>query len=46
MQENPELWTDKLKMKSLCAEKTVELEDNFIDICFDKAEVPDLTAKK
>ena len=45
MQENPELWTDKLKYEIYCAaEKTVELEDNFIDICFDKADVPDLTA--
>ena len=47
MQEHPELWTDKLKYEIYCAaEKTVELEDNFIDICFDKAEVPDLTAKE
>ena len=47
MQENPELWTDKLKYEIYCAaEKTVELEDNFIDICFDKADVPDLTAKE
>ena len=47
MQEHPELWTDKLKYEIYCAaEKTVELEDNFIDICFDKADVPDLTAKE
>ena len=47
MQENPELWTDKLKYEIYCAaEKTVELEDNFIDICFNKADVPDLTAKE
>ena len=47
MQENPELWTDKLKYEIYCAaEKTVELEDNFIDICFDKADVPELTAKE
>ena len=47
MQEHPELWTDKLKYEIYCAaEKTVELEDNFIDICFDKAEVPDLSAKE
>ena len=45
--ENPELWTDKLKYEIYCAaEKTVELEDNFIDICFDKADIPDLTAKE
>ena len=47
MQENPELWTDKLKYEIYCAaEKTVELEDNFIDICFEKADVPELTAKE
>ena len=47
MQENPELWTDKLKYEIYCAaERTVELEDAFIDICFDKVTVPDLTAKE
>ena len=47
MQEHPELWTDKLKYEIYCAaEKTVELEDNFIDICFNKADVPNLTAKE
>jgi ribonucleoside-diphosphate reductase beta chain len=45
--ENPELWTDKLKYEIYCAaERTVELEDKFIDVCFAKAQVPDLTAKE
>jgi ribonucleoside-diphosphate reductase beta chain len=45
MRENPELWTDKLKYEIYCAaERTVELEDKFIDICFNKVSVPDLTA--
>ena len=40
--EHPELWTDKLKYEIYCAaEKTVRLEDKFIDVCFDKAVVPD-----
>ena len=43
--ENPEIWTDKLKYEIYCAaERVVELEDKFIDICFDKADIPDLTA--
>ncbi len=47
MQENPELWTDKLKYEIYCAaERVVELEDKFIDICFDKAEIPDLKAEE
>ena len=34
-------------MKSIVLlRRTVELEDNFIDVCFDKADVPDLTAKE
>ena len=45
IRENPELWTDKLKYDIYCAaEKVVELEDHFIDTCFDNAEIPDLTA--
>ena len=44
--ENPEIWTDKLKYEIYCAaERVVELEDKFIDVCFDKADIPDLTAK-
>ena len=47
MRENPELWTDKLKYEIYCAaERTVELEDNFIDVCFNKVTVPDLTARE
>ena len=42
--ENPEIWTDKLKYEIYCAaERVVELEDKFIDICFDKADIPNLT---
>ena len=45
--ENPDLWTDRLKYEIYCAAETsVELEDKFIDVCFDKANVPDLTAKE
>ena len=45
--ENPEIWTDKLKYEIYCAaERVVELEDKFIDVCFDKADIQDLTAKE
>ena len=45
--ENPEIWTDKLKYEIYCAaERVVELEDKFIDVCFANADVPDLTAKE
>jgi len=45
--ENPEIWTDKLKYEIYCAaERVVELEDKFIDICFDKADIPDLKAEE
>ena len=45
IQENPELWTDKLKYEVYCAaERVVELEDSFIDVCFKDADIPDLTA--
>jgi ribonucleoside-diphosphate reductase beta chain len=44
VQENPDIWTDKLKYEIYCAaERVVELENNFIDTCFEKAEIPDLT---
>ena len=47
IQENPELWTDKLKYEIYCAaERVVELEDEFINVCFSKAQIPDLTAKE
>ena len=43
--ENPELWTDKLKYEVYCAaERVVELEDSFIDVCFDNADIEGLTA--
>jgi ribonucleoside-diphosphate reductase beta chain len=45
--ENPELWTDKLKHEIYCAaERVVELEDKFIDVCFANADIPDLTAEE
>ena len=44
IKENPELWTDELKYEIYCAaERTFELEDAFIDLCFEGAEVPYLT---
>jgi len=44
IQENPTIWNDKLKYEIYCAaERVVELENNFIDTCFEKAEIPDLT---
>ena len=33
-------------MKSTALLSVVELEDKFIDVCFDKVTVPDLTAKE
>ena len=45
--ENPEIWNDKLKYEIYCAaERVVELEDKFIDVCFNKANIPDLTAEE
>jgi ribonucleoside-diphosphate reductase beta chain len=45
IRENPDLWNDKLKYEIYCAaEKIVELEDHFIDTCFENAEIPDLKA--
>ena len=45
--ENPDLWNDDLKYEIYCAaERTVELEDAFIDLCFEGADVPDLTAEE
>ena len=47
IQENPELWNDDLKYAIYCAaERTVELEDAFIDLCFEGADVPDLTPEE
>ena len=43
IEENPELWTDDLKYEIHCtAERTVELEDAFIDLCFEGAEIEGL----
>ena len=43
--ERPHLWTDKLKYEVYCAaERVVELEDNFIDVCFEDADIEGLTA--
>jgi len=45
--ENPEIWTDSLKYDIYCgAERCVELEDAFIDTCFEEAEVPGLTPEE
>ena len=47
IQENPELWTDKLKYEVYCAaERVVELEDSFIDVCFEDADIEGLTAEE
>jgi len=47
IQENPDLWNDDLKYEIYCAaERTVELEDAFIDLCFTGAEIPDLTPQE
>ena len=44
IEENPSIWNDRLKYDIYCAaERVVELENNFIDTCFEKAEIPDLT---
>ena len=45
IRENPLEWNDKLKYEIYCAgERVVELEDAFIDTCFENAEIPELTA--
>ena len=47
VKENPELWNDDLKYEIYCAaERAVELEDAFIDLCFHGAEVPDLSGEE
>ena len=47
IEENPDLWTDDLKYEIYCAaERTVELEDAFINLCFEGAKIPDLTAEE
>lgn len=43
IEENPSLWTDELKQAIYSsAEKIVDLEDAFIDTCFEGAELEDL----
>jgi len=45
-QENPNIWNDRLKYEIYCAaERVVELEDRFIDVCFENAKIPDLTSE-
>ncbi len=47
IKENPDLWNDDLKYEIYCAaERSVELEDAFIDLCFHGAEVPDLSGEE
>lgn len=47
VQENPEIWTDEVKKEIYsAAERTVELEDAFIDTCFENASVPGLTPEE
>jgi len=47
IRENPDLWTDELKYEIYCAaERTVELEDAFIDTCFESAEILDLSSEE
>ena len=47
IKENKYIWNDDLKYEIYCAsERTVELEDSFIDLCFENAEVPDLTSEE
>lgn len=43
--ENPEIWTDVLKSRIYTiAEKMVELEDKFIDLCFEMGPMENLNA--
>lgn len=45
--ENPEIWDDELKCAIYsAAERTVELEDAFIDLCFNGASIQGLTAEE
>jgi len=44
IEENPEIWDDKLKFEIYsAAERVIELEDNFIDTVFKNVKIPDLT---
>ena len=45
--EHPSIWDDDLKCSIYtAAERTVQLEDNFIDVCFEKGDVKGLSAKE
>ena len=45
VKENPEIWNDELKGKIYTiAEKMVELEDKFIDLCYANGDMRDLSA--
>lgn len=47
IKENPELWNDKLKYEIYCAaERSVELEDRFIDVAFEYGDVEGLTPEE
>ena len=47
IRENPELWNDELKYEIYCAaERTVELEDAFIDTCFESAKILNLSSEE
>ena len=47
IQENPELWNDDLKYEIYCAaERTVELEDAFIDLAFEMGDIEGLKAEE
>ena len=47
IRENTELWTDELKYEIYCAaERTVELEDAFIDTCFESAKILNLSSEE
>jgi ribonucleoside-diphosphate reductase beta chain len=46
IKENPEIWNDELKGKIYTiAEKMVELEDKFIDLCYQGADMRELSAE-
>lgn len=46
VKENPEIWNDELKSKIYTiAEKMVELEDKFIDLCYANGDMRELSAE-
>ena len=47
IRENPDLWNDELKYEIYCAaERTVELEDAYIDTCFESAKILNLSSEE